>query len=130
MNGGSVCWHSQKQKTVSLSTTEAEFIGLSCSLSEMLWVKGLLQELEFKTPETTILYGDNQGAINLSKNPMYHSRTKHIDIRHKFITDHTSKSSIKVEYLNSNDMIADIFTKNLNTEKFRKHRQSLGIQDL
>ena len=62
---------------------------------------------------TTPIYCDNTSAINLSKNPVHHSRTKHIEVRHHFLRDHVAKNDVKLEFLLTNDRLADIFTKPL-----------------
>ena len=73
---------------------------------------------------------DNTSAINLSKNPIQHSRTKHIEIRHHFLRDHTQKGDIVLQFIPTENQLADIFTKPLGEEQFCKIRQELGILDI
>ena len=73
------------------------------------------------------IFCDNTSAINLTKNPIHHSRTKHIDIRHHFIREHVQNGHITLEFVSSNNQLADIFTKPLNEESFCKNRLELGI---
>ena len=80
--------------------------------------------------EKSIIYCDNTSAINLSKNPVNHSRTKHIDIRHHFLRDCLEKGLINLEFINTENQIADIFTKPLNENNFIKLRRDLGIMSL
>ena len=73
---------------------------------------------------------DNTSAINLSKNPIHHSRTKHIEIRHHFIRDHVLRGDVALEYINTKEQIADIFTKPLDKDQFGRIRGELGLMDL
>ena len=73
---------------------------------------------------------DNTSAINLSKNPIHHSRTKHIEIWHHFIRDHVFKGDVVLEYINTKEQLADIFTKPLDRDQFGKIRGELGLMDL
>ena len=73
---------------------------------------------------------DNTSAINLTKNPVHHSRTKHIEIRHHFIRDHVSKDDIYLEYINTEGQLADIFTKPLDRERFCVIRSELGMVEV
>lgn len=85
-----ISWKSQLQKIVALSSTEAKYIAASDAVKEGIWLGRLLNELSF-VDENAILYSDNQSTIHLSKNPMFHDRTKHIDIKYHFIRDIISK---------------------------------------
>ena len=81
MSGGCVSWKSKKQRTVALSSTEAEYRALSEATQEAVWLKAFLCELGEMSSDTAVkIYEDNQGSIALAKNPQYHNRTKHIDI--------------------------------------------------
>ena len=82
--GGAISWQSKLQKCVSLSTIEAEYIAATKAGKEMLWMKQFLQELDLKQRDY-IVHCYSQSAIDLSKNTMYHARTKHIDVRYHWI---------------------------------------------
>lgn len=82
---GAVIWLSKKQQTVALSTTEGECIALRSAAQAAIWLQQLLADIEYAISEPTVVYEDNQGAITLTKSPVSHARTKHIDIRHHFI---------------------------------------------
>ncbi|GKC61711.1 retrovirus-related pol polyprotein from transposon TNT 1-94, partial [Tanacetum coccineum] len=84
--GGAVSWQSRLQKCVALSTTKAEYVAATEACKEILWLKRFLQELDFKQQRYAVLY-DNQSTIYLTKNSMFHKRTKHIDIRYHWIRD-------------------------------------------
>ena len=105
---------------------EAEYVSLYDATKEALWYKKLLLEIHGKSKPISILE-DNQPAINLSKNPVVHDRSKHIDTKYHVIRQHQELGDIKIEYCCTEDMIADIFTKPLARIKFEKHKASLGL---
>ena len=121
-----VSWFSKKQNCVSLSTTEAEYIAASLACTQVIWMKQTLKDFGLKFENTTILC-DNTSAINLSKNPILHSRTKHIQIRHHFLREQVLNNIIKLEFIPTNKQLADIFTKPLKNEDFIRIRRELGI---
>jgi len=125
--GGSVSWSSKKQPTVALSTTEAEYMAASNATKEAVWLQVLLSDLGFPQGEATVIHNDNKGCIALSRNPVSHSRAKHIDIRHHFIRERIANSEVDLKYCSTKDMIADIFTKALPREAFEKFRGALGV---
>ena len=85
-----VSWFSKKQNSVALSTTEAEYIAARCCFAQVLWMRQTLKDFGLSF-STTPIFCDNSSAINLSKNPVHHSRTKHIEVRHHFLRDHVLK---------------------------------------
>ena len=121
-----VSWFSKKQNCVSLSTAEAEYIAAGSSCSQMIWMKQMLTEYNV-TQDVMTLYCDNLSTINISKNPIQHSRTKHIDIRHHFIRDLVEEKTIKLEHVATELQLADIFTKALDANQFENLRGKLGI---
>ena len=126
LGGSLVSWFSKKQSTVSLSSTEAEYIAAASCCAQVLWMKQQLQDLGMNYTEIPILC-DNTSTINLVKNPVHHSRTKHIDIRHHFIRDHAQRKDIKVVFIPTHQQLADIFTKPLAKEQFICIRRELGM---
>ncbi|KAJ8717783.1 hypothetical protein PYW07_005713 [Mythimna separata] len=110
--GGSISWNSRRQPTVALSTTEAEYMSLSSCIQEALWLK---QFQECFWPQminkSMVIYSDNQSSIKLSGSDGYHSRTKHIDVRHHFIRDKVLEGTIEVRYIQTDEMVADALTK-------------------
>ena len=111
---------------MSLSTTEAEYIAASLACTQVLWMKQTLKDFGLDFDCTSILC-DNTSAINLSKNLVQHSRTKHIEIRHHFLCDEVLKGAIKLDFIPTNLQLADIFTKPLKNEDFIRIQRSLGI---
>ncbi|KAH9672026.1 protein ALUMINUM SENSITIVE 3 [Citrus sinensis] len=122
-----VSWFSKKQNSVALSTTEAEYIAAGSCCAQILWMKQTLRDYGIKLDQIPILC-DNTGAINLSKNPIQHSRTKHIKIRHHFLRDHVQKGDVVIKFVSTENQLADIFTKPLSEEHFIKIRHEFGIE--
>ena len=127
-----ITWESKKQRTVALSSTEAEYLALGEATKEAVYLRNLLQEIGYMhlKCEPTVLFCDNQGAQNLTKNPVFHCRTKHIDIRHHYIREIFRKGQIDVKYIPTDDMVADVLTKGLYRPKHEKFRKYLGISDV
>ena len=122
-----VSWSSRKQCTVAKSTTEAEYVALSSASQEAIWLRRLLNDLHYHNNSATIIYEDNQGAIELSKNSKHHNRTKHIDIAFHFIRERIATKEIDVIYCPTDMMIADIMTKALPRPKYERFRELLGV---
>ncbi|KAG2758651.1 hypothetical protein Pcac1_g29243 [Phytophthora cactorum] len=129
MNGGCISWRSKKQRTVALSSTEAEYMALSEATQEAAWLKVFLCELgEMANDEAVKIYEDNQGSIALAKNPEFHKRTKHIDIRYHFVREKVEDGQVVLQYVSTTDMLADIMTKPIPATQFGVLRNKLGIQ--
>ena len=92
-----VTWGSRKQQSIALSTTEAEYIAAAACCAQLLWLKQRLEDFQIKLPVMKIKY-DNTSAINVSENPVHHSRTKHIEIRHHFLRDCVKKGSVIMSF--------------------------------
>ena len=130
IQGNTVSWCSKRQACVSKSTTEAEYIALSTASQEGVWLRRLLNDISIKQDDATIIYEDNQGAIELSRNPKFHNRTKHIDVCYHYIREKVNQNLINVKYCASNDMLADVMTKGLSKVQFEKFRNMLGVVDV
>lgn len=125
--GAAVTWESRKQRTVALSSTEAEYMGISDGVKEAIYLRRFLKELRFENADSVEIMCDNVGAIKLASNPIHHSRTKHIDIRHHFVREVLETGDIKLDYVPTDDMAADILTKGLPTGKHRNCVRLLGV---
>nr|GEW87408.1 copia protein [Tanacetum cinerariifolium] len=121
-------WFSKKQTALTISTTEAEYLSAGKACQQALWIKQALIDYDVRLNDVPIMC-DNKGAINLSKNPVQHSSTKHIKIRHHFLRDNVPKEHISIEKLPSVDNIADILTKPLKGESFNYLCLDLGMME-
>ncbi|GJU16062.1 hypothetical protein Tco_1144028 [Tanacetum coccineum] len=121
-------WFSKKQTALAISTTEAEYVSAGKACQQALWMKQALVDYGISLDDIPIMC-DNKGAIDLSKNPVQHSRTKHIEIRHHFLRDNVQKGNISIEKVSSEDNIADILTKPLKREPFNYLRLGLGMME-
>ena len=122
-----VSWSATKQKSISLSSTEAEYYSMTHALKEAIWIRLLLSLLSFPSVSPFPLLSDNQSACALANNSAITSRSKHIDIRYHFIRDHIADGTFCTHWVPTSDMPADIFTKPLPLPLFLKHRAALGL---
>ncbi|GKD58287.1 hypothetical protein Tco_1295796 [Tanacetum coccineum] len=122
-------WFAKKQTARAISTTEAEYVFAGKACQQALWMKQALIDYDIRLDDVLITW-DNKGAIDLSKNPVQHSRTKHIEIRHHFLRDNVQKGNISIEKDASEDNIADIFNKPLKREVLNYLRLGLGMMEL
>ena len=129
LNGGCISWRSKKQRTVALFSTEVEYMALSDATQEAVWLKAFMRELgEDLSVNALKVYEDNQGAIALAKNPEFHKRTKHIDIRYHFVREKVEDGHVVIEYCPTLNMLADLMTKSIPAVQFGALRSKLGIQ--
>ena len=125
LNGDVVSWASKKQRTVAQSTCEAELYAEAAAFNEVLWLRGLLLELQLLVAAPSLVMGDNQSAIALSEHGVKSERTKHVDVKYHFITDEIAKGAVKVKWVPSEEQQADIFTKALAAPVFELLRGQL-----
>jgi transposase InsO family protein len=124
--GGAISWQSKRQKTVALSTVEAEYMATTEAVKEAIWWRSFLGGLGHDVTRPTTLYSDNQGSIALAHNPEHHARTKHIAIRYHFIREHVADKTISLTFIGTSDMAADFFTKALERVAHERGAQGLG----
>nr|KYP51619.1 Copia protein [Cajanus cajan] len=122
-----VSWTSRRQSTISLSTCEAEYIAAGHYLTHLLWIKHQLEDYDIYESSIPVLC-DNTTATNISKNPILHSRTKHIEIKHHFVRDHVQKGTFDLVYVKTEEQLADIFTKPLQEDRYIWVRDRLGME--
>ncbi|GEM10170.1 hypothetical protein Rt10032_c10g4187 [Rhodotorula toruloides] len=127
---GAVSWSSKLQPRVTASSTEAEYLGLSHACKETVYLTQLLGELGFPAEGAAVLYGDNQGANALSKDPQFHNRTRHLRLTEHFVREQVQDGSICVEYIPTARMLADAMTKSLPAPLFERHRDAVGVRPL
>ena len=130
--GSPISWVTRVQRTIALSTTDAELMAGTEATREAIWIKGITDVLfAINNPDYVArceLRGDNQGSLALSVNPVYHQRTKHIDIRYRFICEMVNAGVVQVRYVPSKDMLADGFTKPLPRDTHLDHCLRIGLQ--
>jgi hypothetical protein len=119
-----VSWSSRKQSSVAQSTTEAEYVAAASCCSQLLWITYTMSD--FGEEYTHVpLQCDSTSAISIAKNPVLHSKTKHIEVRYHFLRDNVEKGKIALIHLPTHDQLADIFTKPLDQATFTCLRGSL-----
>jgi len=127
LGGNLITWASQKQKIVALSSCEAEYVAAAAAACQGVWLSRLIGDL-LGTKEAPIkLLMDNMSAIALSKNPVHHDRSKHIDTKFHFIRECIEQGKVEIDHVRTEDQLADIFTKALGRVSFLQMRQALGI---
>ena len=117
---------SKKQNSVSLSTAEAEYIVAGSCCTQLLWMKKLLHDYGIPQ-ETMCVFCDNTNAINLSKNPVQHAKSKHIEICYHFILDLVEERVVCLEFIHTDNQKADIFTKPFDGPRFESLRKTIGV---
>ena len=127
MCGGAISWCSQKQKVVAQSSTEAEYISGASATNEALWLRQLLSQVGQPQAGPTRLLTDNQASIALASNPVFHKRTKHIDVRYHHMRHSFEAGFISPLYIPTGDQVADILTKGLPREKHEKFSKGMGL---
>lgn len=128
VNENLITWASQKQRCVALSSCEAEFMAATKAACQGIWLRRLIGEITGQKVPPVALLVDNRSSLDLMKNPVFHGRSKHIDIRFHFIRECVEKGEITVSHVWSKDQKADIFTKPLGRLKFEDMRSLLGIE--
>ena len=127
INGSPVSWSSKLQNIIAKSSTEAEYVSASEAANECLWLRQLLSDLLHPQSKATKIMIDNQAAIMLSRNPGYHHKSKHIDVRHHSIRQQQEMKSITLQYIPSNEQPADMLTKSLASPKLHSCLETLHI---
>ena len=125
-----ISWCSQKQETVALSSCEAEFMGGTEAAKQAIWLQDVLSEITGTACEKVVIRLDNKSAIALTKNPVFHGRSKHIHRRYHFIRECVENGQVEVEHVPGNEQKADILTKPLGRIKFKEMRSLIGVQDV
>ena len=146
LGGGPISWISRKQKSVATSTSEAEYMAISTCAKEALWITQLLIDIKFngylggnpyrvnirederhQKNSPVLLRGDNQSTLTLAKDAHIQEKSKHIDVAYHHIRDLHKKNQIKVEYVPSQEMVADGLTKPLPKQNFKRFLSQLGL---
>ncbi|KAA0056551.1 putative mitochondrial protein [Cucumis melo var. makuwa] len=117
---GAVSWCIKRQPTVALSTTEAEYRAAVMAAQENMWIKQLMKDLRQEINHATTLYCDNLSVVRLAENPIFHVRTKHVEVHYHFIREKVLQEEIEMKSIKTEDQIAVIFTKGLLATKHMK----------
>lgn len=125
-----VSWNAKKQATVSRSSTESEYKALANATAEIMWVQSLLQEIQVANPSIARLWCDNMGAKYLSSNPVFHARTKHIEVDFHFVRERVHKNLLEFDFVPSRDQVADGFTKALAVRQLKNFKHNLNLGKL
>jgi hypothetical protein len=128
---GPITWSSKLQRSISTSTTEAEYYALAYAGKEAVWIQNLLNQLGYAECSTgpTSLYSDNEGALALVKNPEFHARTKHIDVSAHYIRELAEDKKVETRHAPTNEMLADILTKPLKRVRHQKNVNQIGLSE-
>ncbi|PKI68060.1 hypothetical protein CRG98_011656 [Punica granatum] len=114
-----ISWSSRKQNIVALSSAEAEYAAATSAACEAVWLRGNLTDLQRKEEEPTVIFCDNM-SVAMTKSPVFHARSKHIELHHHFIRDLVNKGEICLEFIGTNEQPADVLMKPVSKEKFEK----------
>ncbi|RVW83021.1 Retrovirus-related Pol polyprotein from transposon RE1 [Vitis vinifera] len=128
--GNLISWKSKKQDVVVRSSAEAEYRAMALATCELIWLKHLLPELRFGKDEQMKLIYDNQAALHIASNPVFHERTKHIEVDCHFIREKITSGCVATSFVNSNDQLADIFTKSLRGLRIKYICNKLGAYNI
>ena len=126
---GSSCisWLSKKQPTVATSSCEAEYRAAFTATVECVWLRRLMADLDVGQDSPTTIFTDSQSALAVARNPVFHARTKHIEVHYHYVRERLSAGEISLVYVPTQDNLADLFTKALSREKFEAFCKALGL---
>ena len=130
LGGNPVSWQSQKQKIVALSSCEAEYVAATTAACQGVWLCRLMEDLVDRSCSTSTIFIDNKSAIQLCKNPVFHDRSKHIEVRYHFIRECIEAGKISVDYVSTDEQLADILTKPLGRTRFLELRAKIGMVEV
>lgn len=122
-----VSWKTKKQKTVSKSSAESEYRAMSETTGELVWLTNLLKDLQVRTSHSITLFCDNKAAQYIAANPVFHNRTKHLDIDCHYVRNKIQEGFLQTSHISSQDQLADIFTKPLPSAQHTRLSLKLGL---
>ena len=122
-----ISWFSRKQSSVALSTVDADYIATCSASCEAIWLRKLMSGLFNLELDTTVILCDNQSCIKMTENPVFHDRSKRIEIWYFYIRDMMQKGAIKLQYVITDEKVIDVLIKPLSRVKFEYFRDKLGV---
>jgi hypothetical protein len=123
-----ISWSAKKQATMSRSSKESKYKALANAAAEIMWIQTLLYELEILSPSTTKVWCDNMGAKYLSSNPVFHGRTKHIEVDYHFVRERVSRKLLEVDFVSTRDQVAAGFTHPLFARQLENFKYNLNLE--
>lgn len=121
------CWSSKKQSIVAQSIAEAEYVVVATTINQTIWLRKLMADMNLHQREATEIRSDNQSAVAIAKNPVFHGKTKYFKIKFHFVREVEQAQEIKLVHCNFEDQLADILTKPLGVSRFENLRARLGV---
>lgn len=121
-----ITWSTKKQNSVAASSTEAEYMALFEAVREAKWLQSLALSINLNV-NNILIYEDNMGCISIAENSVNHNRTKHIDVRYHFVRERLEDNTITLKHIDTQNQVADTFTKPLAEVKFIESRNNLGL---
>jgi hypothetical protein len=122
-----IAWSAKKQAVVSRSSTEAKYRSLSINTTELFWIRMLLKEIQVYLAAPPVLWCDNISALALASNPVFHARTKHIEVDYHFVREKVLNRDILLKFISTQDQVADLFTKGLSSAQFLLLKSKLYV---
>ena len=127
LGNNAVTWSAKKQPTVSRSSTESKYRALAIASAKLCWVRSLLKDLGIYLTDPPVLWCDNVSALAIASNPVFHARTKHIEVDFHFVRERVLRKNLVVKFVSTVDQLADIFTKSFPTHRFLELRHNLTV---
>ena len=123
-------WLSKKQSIVAHSTAEAEYVAAYVAAKQLIWLRKMLKDIDCVQVNPTVLLCDNMSAIAISKNSVFHNKTKHMKIKYHALRQFQQEGELEMEYCTSKEQLADFFTKPLAKDRFEELRKKIGMCSL
>jgi hypothetical protein len=122
-----IAWSAKKQAVIARSSAEAEYRALSLTTAELFWIRMLFKEIDIFLQVPPVLWCDNLSALALASNPVFHARTKHIEVDYHFVQEKVMNPDVLIKFISTNDQVADVFTKGLTSSRFLSLKSKLRV---